>query len=155
MHFLALLFALASSLSPASDNFEPDFARDQYADIYGGRKGAYDTAYCPNGYRIQYCEFDPDACDNTSQGGNFCGADSRNNGDCRFHGRCVRRTKQVNIEGGRRDSQDTAYCPSGFHIQSCSFDTGACGNIRQGLDYCSAGSRNHQYCHFTGVCVSN
>jgi hypothetical protein len=60
---------------------------------------------------------------------------------------------QVRIYGGRRNGYDTAYCPNGYRIQSCSFNYNTCDNTSQGYNYCSADSRNHQYCQFSGVCV--
>lgn len=187
----ALAFCLAPSLSSASElppelaDLGPDYQDQQgqqqmdqdqsqpaemnldmdadYVDIYGGRRGGYDTAYCPNGYRIQSCQFDR-YCTNVQQGSNYCSASSHNYQLCQFRGRCVRPNRpnrpnppghRVTIQGGRKDGYDTAYCPNGYRIQSCSFNFNTCDNTQQGYNYCTADSRNHQYCQFSGVCVSN
>jgi hypothetical protein len=150
-----LVLALVAMLSSVSAFAWPN----QTTTIYGGRAGGYDTAYCPSGARVTQCSFNPNTCDNTSQGYDYCSADSRNNRPCNFTGVCEyaapAQPDYQYISGGRANGYDTAYCPSGYVIQSCSFDSGSCDGTSQGSNFCSADSRNHRPCSFTGVCVRN
>ena len=63
------------------------------------------------------------------------------------------RRRYVYIYGGRESAYDTAYCPRGFQLQSCSFNYNSCDNTEQGWNYCRADSRNHRPCNFRGLCV--
>lgn len=59
--------------------------------IQGGIRDGFDRAQCPQGFVVQSCNFDQRSCDNTQQGWDYCGADSRNHRDCNFTGVCVSR----------------------------------------------------------------
>jgi hypothetical protein len=58
----------------------------------------------------------------------------------------------IEVHGGVADGYDTVYCPNGYQLRQCQFNSNSCDNTSQGRDSCSADSRNHRKCDITAVC---
>jgi hypothetical protein len=114
----------------------------------------YATARCPGGYTRVSCDFEnPDSCDSTSAGYDYCRADSHHNRECHITAYCRSTPQHVKIHGWTDHGYVEARCPAGFRRESCSFDYDRCDNTHQGYASCGADSHHNKECEFSGICV--
>lgn len=57
------------------------------------------------------------------------------------------------VEVSTDEGYATAYCPSGYLVESCHVDRNDCDNISETRTSCTADSRNHRLCLIRANCI--